>query len=298
MIRPIQFLTVTFALTHSVFADFDEDLAAAKGKGPDAVAELQSSAEDSEADNPAYYVALANYWFARSQAISISTKPADDGDFVIADQQSGQSMGSLSRGGVVDPALADKAPALLQRATERFPARLDIALGLATVLAEENRYADCLETFIDLTDRFHAKPTSFVDKDDRPMTAEATRKLMANGIYDRAADLYADETAAAAETCRSLVDLAIEEFPPDPRPLNLLAALDIQSGNHEAAINSLKKARAIDAADPIVALNLADQYLATGNKAKAREIANDLLANNPGEYEPDARAILDAAKDN
>ena len=281
------------------FAGFTEDFGAAKQKDPQAVEQVQATYAKSESENPDYYIKLANYWFSLSQQVSISTKPAEKSDFVMSDQHTGKAVGSISRQGVVDPKIAAKAPDLLSEAAKKFPARIDIALGLAFCLRQENRPAESAEVMLGLIEAYRKAPDSFLDKNGQPLARQEPAKNIDNASYDTTVQLYESKDADAPKWCEKLAMAMAEAFPKDPRPPNIIAALAIRANDFKGAIAWLEKAHAIDPSDPLVTVNLAEQYLEVGNKKKARGLAQSIL-DSPGEeakeYRNDAKQIIKKAK--
>ena len=54
-------------------------------ESPDEVEKFIEASREANKDDPAYYVASANYWWGLANEPFMSTKPAVAGDFVIAD---------------------------------------------------------------------------------------------------------------------------------------------------------------------------------------------------------------------
>ncbi|TSA32402.1 MAG: hypothetical protein D4R65_09345 [Verrucomicrobiaceae bacterium] len=278
-------------------AGFTDDLNAAKQNGPQAVAQVQKTYSQSESANPDFYIKLANYWFKLSQEVSISTRPAKKSDIVVADQTTGKEVGSISRQGLIDPKLAEKAPALLSEAAKKFPNRIDIALGLSYCFREENRLPEAAEVMLGLIDAYRKAPDSFIDKEEKPLSGQEAAKSIDNAAYDTAVELY--ESKEFSERTEKLGLAMADAFPKDPRPPNIIGALAIRANDFKCAITWLEKAHAIDSSDSLVSVNLANQYLNLGKKRKAAAIANSILDSTDEaakEYQKDAKEILENAK--
>jgi len=278
-------------------AGFTDDFDAAKQNGPQAVAQVQKAYSQSESANPDFYIKLANYWFNLSQEVSISTKPAEKSDLVVADQTTGKEVGSVSRYGVIDPKLAEKAPALLSEAAKKFPNRIDVALGLSYCLREENRLPEAAETMLGLIDAYRKAPDSFIDKHGNPLPSQEAAKSIDNAAYDTTVELY--ESKEFSDQSEKLGLAMAETFPTDPRPSNIIGALAIRANDLKRAITWLEKAHAIDPSDALVSVNLANQYLDLGDKKTAAALANNILDSTDEatkEYQKDAREILEKAK--
>src|SRR5437879_19403 len=91
-----------------------------------------------ETDKPDALIAAANYFFnsARNDSPTISTKPAEKNDFVVADPKSGKPVGSIAFEIRYDKAKTKKAINALRIAAEKFPQRLDIRCGIAFMQQE------------------------------------------------------------------------------------------------------------------------------------------------------------------
>ncbi len=280
-------------------AGFTEDFDAAKKKGPEAVAQIQTSYSQSESENPDFYIKLANYWFKLSQEILISTKPAAKSDFVVSDQTTGKEVGSISHQGTADPKLAEKAPALLSEAAKKFPKRIDIALGLAYCLRQENRLSEGVEVMLGLIDGYRKAPDSFSDKKGNPLSAQEAGKIIDNAAYDTTVELYELKNPEASKCSEKLALATAEAFPKDPRSPNLIAALAIRANDLKRAITWLEKAHAIDPSDSLVSVNLAEQYLKHGDKKKAVALAKSILKSTDEgakQYQKDVKQIIEDAK--
>jgi tetratricopeptide (TPR) repeat protein len=294
--RPIVLLTIASV---PCWAGFTEDFDAAKEKDPQAVEQIQATYAKSESENPDYYIKLANYWFSLSQQVAISTKPAEKSDFVVSDQHNGKAVGSISRQGVVDPKIAAKAPDLLSGAAKKFPNRIDIALGLAYVLRQENRPAESAEVMLGLIEAYRKAPDSFLDKNGTALSGPEAAKTIDNAAYDTTVELYESKDAESPKWCEKLAMEMIDTFPKDARPPNIVAALAIRANDFKGAIGWLEKAHAIDPSDSLVTVNLAEQYLGVGNKKKARELAQSILESPDQaakEYRNEAKQIIKKAK--
>ncbi len=291
-------LVLVLLTTSHSWAGFSEDFAAAKAKkDPATMSEVEKTYAKSEADNPDYYILLANYWLGVSQEVSISTKPAGKGDYALTSKATGEAAGSLGRMGTVYPEIGRKAPDLLTEAMRRFPSRIDIAIGCAYTLSLERRFSDSARVMLDLLAAYQKSPASFTDKSGKPLSAAAAGDLVRNTLYTRSSDYYKAETSEATAACLQLVTAMSEAFPKDPRSYNLLAALAVESGDNKRAVSLLEKAHAADPDDTIITINLADRYLAAGEKAKARELAQNILKSaSAKDYHEDAKGIVNQTK--
>lgn len=259
---------------------------------------VQRAYAKTEANDPAYYIQLANYWFKLSQQPFISRKPAEGGDFSLADAKSGQEAGSISRYGVADPKIGRAAPDLLMEAVKKFPKRMDIALGLAYCLRKEERFPEAGKAMLALLAAYES-PGPMLGQDDEPLGAEKAGETIANAAYDTTAELFRAQTKASTAACRQLATAMTKTFPEDPRPYNLLAAMADKEGDTKTVITWLERAHGVDPSDPIVIMNLAEKYLETGDKVNARTLAQSILDSpekTAREFHPDAQRILEKAK--
>src|SRR4029077_16411129 len=114
-----------------------------------------------EPDNPDYYIKGANYYYKlASGGVQISTKPAAKGDFVVVDPKSNKAVGSISKG--TDRKPADKANALLEQSSKRFPKRLDIWLGRAQLYEAFDQPAELIAVLKSLGAYVQANPTGLL----------------------------------------------------------------------------------------------------------------------------------------
>lgn len=295
---PLRVFLLLPGLVASALAGFTEDFAAAKAQGPEAMEKVQKDYAKSEANDPAYYIQLANYWFKLSQQPFISKKPPAGGDFSLTDKKTGKEAGSLSRYGVADPKIGRAAPDLLFEAVKKFPKRMDIGLGLVFCLRKEDRFADAGKAMIVLLAAYES-PGPMLGQDDEPLEADKAGDTIANAAYDTAADLYQAGTKPALGACRQLATAMTKTFPENVRAYNLLAAIADKENDTKAVITWLEKAHGVDPSDSIVIINLAEKYLETGDKANARTLAQSILDSREAsaqEFQPAAQRILSKAK--
>jgi predicted Zn-dependent protease len=200
---------------------------------------------------------------------------------------------------VADPQIAEKAPRLLSEAAKLFPSRIDIALGLAFCLRQENRLLDSAEVMLGLIAAYQKNPDSFTNKEGSPVGAQEAAKSIDNAAYDTTVDLYESQNPESSKWGEKLALAAAEAFPKDPRLPNMVAAFAIRANDIKRAITWLEQAHAIDPSDSLVSVNLADQYLHLGDKKKAAELAQSILNSTDEaakEYQKDAKQIIDHAK--
>lgn len=93
-----------------------------------------------------------------------------------------------------------------------------------------------------------------VEKEDKPIprNIEKARQLYTEAIRFRGQDL---------KRTRHLLEKALEEFPDFPEALNDLGGILMELGENEAALKHLKKAKELNAGDPVILFNLGLAYL-------------------------------------
>lgn len=86
--------------------------------------------EEAQPQDPDLYVAKFNLILSGAEVLSVSTKPAQGGEFSIKDSKTGREVGSLGGGGY-DPTKVQQAMDVLRKGLALAPDRLDIRFGLA-----------------------------------------------------------------------------------------------------------------------------------------------------------------------
>ena len=260
-----------------------------------AVEKFLASSYEANKEDPEYFVAAANYWWKNAQQIDISTKPSLPGGISVADPKTGKEVGSIRTNADSHPELAKKATALLTEAAAKFPARADIAIGLAYMQHQSGSDDDCLQTLNALLDRAADPATKFLWKSSAPLP-EPAATLIPEAMQDYASDFYRAQSKEGDARCRALCEHVIRVFPDHPFAYNNLAALSHTQNDEAACLKYLKLANEKDPKDALVLMNLADAQLRSGLKKEARETYQKVLKYGDNETKADARKALKGIK--
>lgn len=236
---------------------------------------LTKSAE-TQKNNPDYYATATNYYWSQSEGVVISTKNSEKGDFVIQDPKTGKPVGSISAHGERSPELVKKCLEIVSEGYRRFPERADLALGLGHIQMESELHEGCVNTMISLmeTARNHPGRLKWLANGKLP-TPE--KKLIPETVQKYAAALFNENNEKSDALCSKLTLAAIRAFPESPQAYNMQAALASAHKDSSNTLKFLKLAHEKDPQDVIVLMNLADTYLKSGKKKKAKEIYSKVI---------------------
>lgn len=263
--------------------DFSEKLKDMSSSAP--AAEMQKFIKDSyeaHKDDPAYYVAAANYWWNLSLAPNISTKPSEKGDYVVADPKTGKEVGSMSTEGRVNPQIPDNAVQLLREALKRFPNRIDIGMGLAYMLREMEKQKDCFDVLLQVLQNAKKSPTELKWKNGEVLP-EPPNAFISELMQGYTGSFYRLETKEGDALCRSLCEAIIHAYPDHPYAYNILAALCSSNKDDQGCAKYLLIAYQKAPNDSIVILNLANTYRRLGDKKEAERYYKLAIASKPSE---------------
>lgn len=291
------FLRVPFALLISCLAtraaDFAEPLKEKKASaGPEEVQAFIKESYEANKEDPAYYVASANYWWNLAQEPNLSTKPSEKGDFVLADPKTGREVGSMSTMGRVNPEIPQKAIAVLTEGCRRFPNRVDMSMGLAYMQRAENKQKECAATLQEMLVNAGKNPGELHWKNGEAFK-EPPGKFIPELLQGYTAGFYNLETKEGDELCRALCEAIIRTYPDHPYAYNMLAALRGAQKDDKGSIKYLLLAYERAPKDNLILLNLADAYRRTADKAAALKYYKLVLANSPpDDLKADAQAAI------
>lgn len=281
---------VIYALTAAIIIplslrgeDFAMQLKAMSSSSPakDIQAFIKDSYEANQND-PAYYVASANYWWNLSLAPNISTKPSEKGDFVVADPKTGKEVGSMSTEGRVNPQVPDNAVQLLREALKRFPNRIDIGMGLAYMLRELHKQKDCLDVLLQVLQNAEKNPTELQWKNGEPLP-KLPNIYIPELMQGYTGSFYRLETKEDDALCHSLCEAIIHAYPDHLYAYNIIAALCSANKDEQGCAKYLLIAYQKAPNDSIVILNLANTYRRLGDKKEAERYYKLALASKPPE---------------
>jgi len=251
-------------------------------ESPKEVEKFIAESRDENQNDPAYYVASANYWWGLAKEPYMSTKPPTGDDLVIADQKTGEAVGSFSTTGKANPEVPQKAIDLLTEGYKRFPQRLDIGMGLAYMLRDENRQAECfkvLESVLTNSAKYRSE-LRWKDGGALPKPPEVYIPELMNGYT---AGFYELETPEGNELSRRLCESVIAAYPDHPYAYNILAALSMAKKDDKSAVGYLQTGLSKAPHDTLMMLNLANAYRRLGDNAQALETYRLILTKSPPE---------------
>lgn len=288
---------LTLAICGHGLADFQQQFDSVKEQGdPKAIQTYLAESYDREKDNPEYFVAAANYWWGLANEISMTTAPAAAGGISIVDPKTGKEAGSMATVGSQNPGLPKKAAELLKEGSERFPYRIDIALGYASIQKSQGDFDGCLETLRKMISFCERHPQQLRWKNNRPLPQPANR-CVPEAVQGYTSYFYETKSKENSQRCRTLCEIVIKAFPDHPYAYNILAAQSQADGDENACIKYLEIAHTKDPNDAIVLLNLGDAYSRAGNFQKARTSYQSVKnSNGSQELKAEAEAAIRSLK--
>lgn len=270
-----------------------------KEKGDSGVLEkFLLESEKSEAGNPDFYALSCNYWWGVSKKISISTKAPEKGDFVIGPTGEGKAVGSISQVGKVNPEIPEKALNLVQTGFDKFPLRLDLGFGLATMLRSMKKNEDLEKILQKILETAAKNPRNdalrWTENQSLPETAGT---WVPESVHPYIKYFFDLETNDDDARCDRLTKKLTEIYPKHPYAWNMRAALASVKKDAKGVIFNLEKAHEIAPDDALILLNLADTFKKQNQPEKAREVAEKILRiESAKSRHRDATAILKSLK--
>jgi tetratricopeptide (TPR) repeat protein len=280
-------------LTGAVYAaDFTTEFEKVKAR-KDVAATEKFLAEQYETNktNPEYFIAAANFWWNLGLEVNISTKPAAPGGIQITEQGTGKAVGSIGTLGEANPDIPRKAVKLLTEATQKFPQRADIWMGLAYLQHELKEEDDCLKTLDAFLDQVAEKKLRFTWKKNGPFP-QPMERFIPESVQTYSGAFYRAASKDGDLRCRELCEHLIKAFPDHPYAYNNLAALSHAQNDEAASLRYLLLASSKDPKDALVLMNIGDAYSRAGDKAKAREYFEKALKYGDDETKADAKKSL------
>lgn len=221
-----------------------------------------------EPDKPDAYIAAANYYANKASGIGESTKPAEQGDLVVVDPKTGKAVGSLYN--TINPQIAKTAMEYLRQALEKFPQRLDIWFGLASLQEKFGDFNGELLTLKEMVRFAKANVTILRNYKGEPLSTDAN-KLLPEKLHDYATYYYEKKTAADDEKMVQIARLSAESYPGHDYAFNDIAAYYSNKGDFKNARLYFEKALNANSKDTLVLLNLGDVCVKLKDIKKARE---------------------------
>jgi len=252
-------LLVFSLLASSALADEFSDRFQELRKAEDhkAMVKFLEEAAKTQADNANYYALASNYWWSVAGTAIISTKPAEEGEFKLEKKDTGEAAGSITEAGRLDPTLRQKALDLTTEGFKRFPERLDIGLGLASVQTRMDQTAASVETLLTLLKVSKEKAATLKWGDNKPLP-EPAATLVPEAIQGYTVPLLEAGDEASTKLCKQLCDATIAAYPDHPFAYNVLAALADARDDKAEVMKMLKLAQSKAPDDALILLNLAE----------------------------------------
>lgn len=291
---PIVFLLSLGIVSADEFTDtFD---ALKKANDPLATEAFLEKAAVDEADNPNYYANAGNYWWGVAGLPSVSAIKEGDyelstEDFSLTDPKTGKVVGAISKAGKTNPEIPKKALKILSEGAKKFPARADIAMGLAYIQKATGATDGYVETLCTLLAQAKKDPEALKWMQDKPLP-EAAKTFLPESIQDYTVALFNANSPATDALCARLLEAVTDTFPDHPYAYNLKAALADANGKPDDALKFLETAHEKAPADILILSNLADIYAKSGQTEKSVTAYEALLKLKP---DADLREKADAA---
>jgi len=282
MKRILSSVTVIFisVITTHASEDFATKFAEIKATGDDQkIQSFLNTSKVNQKDNPEYYALSANYWWALSKKIVISSKPPQKNDLSLTDTKTGKIAGSISDAGDVYPELRQRALDTLTTGAKRFPYRADIVMGLAYIQREMKKYDECVSTLEKLIITAGAKPENILWTNGKK-PAQKISEFIPELIQGYSGFFYQRGTDEDDKRCERLCKSTISAFPDHPMAYNMLAGLALAHNQNAEALGYLMTANKKAPNDPIIILNLGDTYAKLGKKLEAKEYYNKVANSN------------------
>jgi tetratricopeptide (TPR) repeat protein len=258
-------------------SSYDDDMAALRKKYPaDKLEQVLKEWREKDPGNPDAWILSASYYFNRgAQELSISTKPATEGDIVLKDAKSNKPAGSISFGRPRTLGEVDQAVELLRTAMKRWPDRLDIPFGLAYMFQETGQWEgerEAIEAGLKLAASGGA--VHWCHGEDLP---EPLESFLADSLHDYAAPQYRANTPAGLQHLREIAELAVKACPHQAKGYNDLAITYCVDQDWKGAQPFLEKAAEVDPKDGLVWMNLGDNFKRLGEPKRALETYQHVL---------------------
>jgi tetratricopeptide (TPR) repeat protein len=233
-----------------------------------------------EPDNPEAYIRPANYYFS-SRGILISPLPEGKYDvelpksgvkneMAIVDPQTGKQVGSIGPNNPRDDENVQKAIDLLDRATTRFPRRMDIWCGLAFMMQETGHFDQQTDLLKRMIVTANKTPHELLWCNGEPIKDSAGR-FVPEKLHAYASYYCRKATPEDDERFLKIAQLSAEQYPHHPYAFNDLALYYSIKKMLPETRQYLDQALQADPSDTLVLMNLADTALKMNDKRKARE---------------------------
>jgi tetratricopeptide (TPR) repeat protein len=239
-------------------------------------------------NDPDAWITSANYYFNQRQVVMSANKPGP-GDFKLTDKKTGKQTGSISF--EQDKGNMTRASDLLQKATTKFPDRLDIWCGLAFSYQENGDFDNELATLKKMVAYAREHPAQ-LNWQGEPLKEPADKfvpeKLHEYGLY-----YEKKENAEDDKRWFQISSLAIQQYPNHTEGFNDAAGYYADLGEWQKAREFLEKAHQIDPKSVRALIALGQVSVEMKDFASAREYYEEALKLEPtGQYAQEAKERL------
>ena len=220
------------------------------------------------------YPAKFNYFINKgfSSIIVVDTATTYEGEHFAFSELDGTPAGTVHSQVSWNDEDFENAIKIIEEGIAKYPRRLDMRLGELTALSMHDMYdrvADVLVSTIEEGSkdcngwtRQHNEPVDSVDYSDV--------------IFEKIVELY---NASAYNALNKVCEKYLLVVPNDFRVINICAAVKIDMNDLDAGLALFKRALTLAPVDGILKSNIAYVYLLKGEKAKAKEIYQEIIDN-------------------
>lgn len=242
-------------------------------------------------NDPDAWITSANYYFNESVGPMISAKPAEKGDYVLKNNKTGKTAGSISFKPNVAQTSRD-APQILGEATTKFPDRLDIWCGLTWMYQERGDFDNELATLKKMVAYVREHPTGLKWLKGEPIP-EPADKFVPDKLHSYAIYYEKKENPEDDKKFLEIATYSAEQFPNHPYALNDVAVYYSINKDYAKTREWLEKAHRADPKDELVIYNLGYVSEKLGDKAAAKKWYEESLKLEPdGEHAQKAKQAL------
>ena len=206
-------------------------------------------------EDPEYYVAVFNYWLlrAKKEVISINAGETDNEDSFILYDKNHKPAGYMSGDIVYEESLLNRALGVIEKGIEKFPDRLDLRFGMATIYIDSKQTDKALDVIKGVLDQTRNNNDVWFWSLNQPAEPNAVTEGMQGYFNTFVQSVSAKETEA-------LADLLVEYYPKNPIFLSDKASCLYNNWQFEDALHLYEEAFQQDTTDLLIAGNIAFGY--------------------------------------
>lgn len=233
-------------------------------------------------DDPERYIVEANVYGLRAgpsmdrireyasrwPGASLVRDPSDSSRVAIEDS-SGQIVSVLPDSVLHDPRMRTKAIATLTEAVRRFPRRLDIRLGLATAMEQEEDPTPAIPILRE-TARYSARyPDSLLWSNGEPLSWDPV-EFVPRALADHAERCGKQKTPEGLRCWKEITEAALAFYPDSRRALHELGSYYATTEAWDKALPVFVRLAGLDSSDPSALLNAGHVSRASKQPDRAR----------------------------